>query len=153
MEKDPHPFEHKQDTQNTHVNADDAIVVPVTEEELAATARPVERGEVRVDKHVIEEHQTIDVPVTEKEVDVTRQVVNREVDPAGVAFEDETIRVPIHGEEVEVEKRIHVTEEINITKRVVTHNEQVTDTLRREEVVIDGEGEMERSDEADGPSQ
>ncbi len=149
MEKDSEPFEHQQDTQNTHVNADENIVVPVTEEELTATTRPFERGAVRIDKHVVEEHQTIDVPVTEEEVDITRREVNREVDPAGITFEDETVRIPIHGEEVDVEKRTHVTEEIDITKRVLTHNEQVTETVRREEVVIDGEDEMERSDEVD----
>ena len=152
MEEDSEPFEHQQDTQNTHVNADDSIVVPVTEEELTAATRPVERGAVRIEKHVVEELQTIDVPVTEEEVNVTRRDVNREVDPASIAFEDETIRIPIHGEEVDVEKRTHVTEEIDITKRILTHNEQVTETVRREEVVIDGEGEMERSDEIDDHS-
>ncbi len=148
MEKDPKPFEHKQDTQGTHVNAENSLVVPVTEEDVTATTRSVDRGAVRIEKDVVEEQQTLEVPVTEEEVNISRRVVDRVVDPAELAVEGETIRVPIHGEEVEVEKRTHLSEEIDVTKGAVTHNEEVIETVRREEVLIDGEGQSERSDDA-----
>lgn len=151
MEKDPHPFEHNQDTQHTHVNTDDNLVVPVTEEELTATKRPVTRGAVRIETHIIEEPRTLEVTVTEEAVNVSRRAVDREADPAA-GFEEETIRVPIRGHEIDVEKRTHVVEEIDVRKRAVRHTEQVTDGVRREEVVIDGEDERERRDEADGPA-
>ncbi len=148
MEKDPTPFEHNQDTQGTHVNAEHNIVVPITEEDVTATTRPVDRGAVRIGKDVVEEQQTLEVPVTEEEVNVSRRTVDREADPADIVVEGETIRIPIHGEEVEVEKRTHLREEIDVTKSAVTYNEQVTDTVRREEVLIDGEGQSARSDDA-----
>ena len=151
MEKDPHPFDHNQDTQHTHVNTDDNLVVPVTEEELTATKRPVTRGAVRIEKHVVEEPQTLEVAVTEEAVNVSRRAVDREADPAS-GFEEETIRVPIRGHEIDVEKRTHIVEEIDVRKRSVTHTEQVTDVVSREEVIIEGEGELERSDEVDGPA-
>lgn len=146
MEKDPAPFEHKQDTQGTHVNADDNLVVPVMEEDLTGARRPVERGAVRIHKDVIEEQQSLDVPVTNEEVNVSRRVVNRAPDPADIAFDEETIRVPLRGEEVVAEKRARVAEEIDVDKAAVTHNTQVTDTVRREEVVVGGENELERRD-------
>lgn len=150
MEKDPKPFEHEQDTQRTHVNKDDEITVPVKEEELTATKRPVERGAVRIEKDVVEEQQSLDVPVTEEEVDITRRRVDRQVDPADTAFEEGTISVPLRGEEVDVEKRARVSEEIDIDRSAVTHNEQVTDSVRHEEVVVDGEGQIEREDTPKG---
>ena len=149
MEKDPTPFEHEQDTQGTHLNADDNLVVPVIEEDLAAVKRPVERGAVRIHKDVINEQQTLDVPVTDEEVNVSRRVVNRAADGADIAFEEETIRVPLRGEEVVAEKRTHVAEEIDIDKAAVTHKAQATETVRREEVVVDGENESGRRNRGD----
>jgi uncharacterized protein (TIGR02271 family) len=150
MEKDPAPFEHKQDTQGTHVNTDDNLVVPVIEEDMAAYQRPVERGAVRIHKDVIEEQQSLDVPVTNEEVNVSRRVVNRAADPADIAFEEETTRVPLRGEEVVAEKRTRIAEEIDVDKAAVTHNAQVTETVRREEVVVDGENELDRRNRGEG---
>lgn len=139
MEKDEQPFEHRQDKQETHVHLDHEIEVPVTEEEVVASAHEVERGKVRIDKRVVEEEQTIDVSVTEEEASVTRRAVDREIDPASHDFEEGTVTVPVMGEEVDVEKRARVVEEIDVHKRPETHTEEVTETVRREEVEIDGD--------------
>lgn len=113
--------------------------VEVAEEELTATTRDVERGRVRVEKDVIEEQQTLEVPVTEEEVEITRRRVDRGVTDADHAFEEGTIEVPLRGEDVDVEKRARVVEEIDIDKTAREHVEQVTDTVRREEVHVDGD--------------
>jgi uncharacterized protein (TIGR02271 family) len=121
--------------------------VDVHEEELAARTREVERGEVRIDKDVVEEQQTLEVPVTEEEVEVTRRRVDRDVTDADHAFEEGTIEVPLRGEEVEVEKRARVVEEIDIDKTAREHTEQVSDTVRREEVRIEGDNiDVDRTD-------
>lgn len=52
---------------------DDDTTIEVREETLAARTREVERGAVRVEKHVIEEEQTLEVPVTEEEVHIERR--------------------------------------------------------------------------------
>jgi uncharacterized protein (TIGR02271 family) len=114
--------------------------VDVHEEELAARTREVERGKVRIDKDVVEEQQTLDVPVTEEEVEVTRRRVDRDTTDADDIFEESTTEVPLRGEEVEVEKRAHVVEEIDIDKTAREHTEQVSDTVRREDVNVEGEG-------------
>lgn len=146
MTKDPRPFDHEQDNQNTHVNADHEIVVPVQEEELTATTRQVERGAVRIEKDVVEERQTLNVPVTEEEVEVTRRRVDRDVTDMGHVFEEGTIEIPLRGEAVEVEKRARIVEEIDIDKTAHQHTERVSDTVRREEVVVEGDGQVGRAD-------
>jgi uncharacterized protein (TIGR02271 family) len=125
-------------TGRTNIDRTDQTI-DVHEEELIANTRAVERGEVRISKDVIEEQQTLEVPVTEEEVEVTRRRVDRDVTADDHAFEEGTIEVPLRGEEVDVEKRARVVEEIDVDKTARTRNERVTDTVRREEVSIDGD--------------
>ena len=115
----------------------DGGTIEVHEEELTARTRPVERGEVRIEKDVVEEAQTLEVPVTEEEVHVTRRPVDRPATDA--AFEEGTLEVPLRGEEVEVDKRARVVEEIDVDKTAVQRTERVGDTVRREEVRVEGE--------------
>ena len=114
----------------------DTIRVPLTEEELTASTHEVERGKVQVDKVVAEQQQTLDVPVSQEQVNVSRRVVDREVSPDDTTFEEGTIEVPVRGEEVEVGKRARVREELEITKDRVQGTQQVTDTVRHEEANI-----------------
>jgi len=118
----------------------DNVTIPVHEEELTATTRPVERGAVRIAKDVVAEEQALDVPVTEEQVNVTRRVVDREATAGDDAFAEGTIEVPLRGEEVEVQKRARVVEELDVDKTAVERTERVADTVRREEVRVEGEG-------------
>jgi len=117
----------------------DTLRVPVHEEELVATTRPVERGQVRVDKRVVEEDRAIDVPINEERVTITRRAVQRDGDVAadGTAFREDTIEIPLRSEEVDVQKRDRVVEEIDITKDTVQSTKRVEDTVRREQVNVD----------------
>jgi len=117
----------------------DNVSIPVHEEELTARTREVERGAVRIEKDVVEEQQQLDVPVTEEEVHVTRRTVDREAGVRDAAFEEGTIEVPLRGEEVEVEKRARVVEEIDVDKSAVEKTQRVADTIRREEVHVEGD--------------
>jgi len=114
----------------------DTIRVPLSEEELTATKRNVDRGSVRVEKNVVEENQSLDVPVTEEEVHVTRRTVDREAVPGETLFQGDTIEVPVRGEDVDVEKRARVTEELDISKDAVQKTQRVSDTVRREEAHV-----------------
>jgi len=131
------PFVHDADT--GHIEADETIDVTLTEEELTARTRDVERGQVRIDKDVITEEQTLEVPVTEERVHVSRRVVDRDVQPGDTAFEEGVIEVPVYGEEVELEKRTRVREELEITKDRVQDTERVSGTVRHEEVRVTDE--------------
>lgn len=120
------------------VAAEDDLVIPVREEELSATVRERETGAVRVEKRVVSEDRVLEVPVTEEQVRVERRIVDRSVDAADAdAFEEIVIEVPLTTEEVELRKQAHVVEEVVVSKEAVQHTEQVSGTVRREEVVID----------------
>lgn len=121
------------------VDADETIEVALTEEELTARTREVQRGEVRIEKDVVAEEQTLEVPVTEERVHVSRRVVDRDVLPGDATFEEGVIEVPVYGEEVELEKRTRVREELEITKDKVQDTERVSGTVRHEEVRVTDE--------------
>ncbi len=114
--------------------------IPVVEEELDVHVRPVERGAVRVEKKIVEEQQTIEVPLVEEEVEVTRRRVDREIRDDDHAFEEHSIEIPLHGQAVEIEKRAQVVEEIDIDKTARTRTEQVSDTVRKESARVEGDG-------------
>jgi uncharacterized protein (TIGR02271 family) len=108
------------------------------EEELTATVREREAGAVRIAKDVVTEEQTLEVPVTEERVRVERRVVDRPVSAADAdAFEETVIEVPLRSEEVDLQKRARVAEEVVISKEATQRTERVADTVRREEVVVD----------------
>ena len=121
----------------TTLNDQDHIVVPVHEEELVATKREREAGEVTISKNIVSEERTLEVPITEERVQVTRRVVDRAADTGEMAFREETIEVPLTTQEVDLEKRVRVAEEIEIDKEAVQRTESVTGTVRKEVVNVD----------------
>ena len=128
------------------VATDEEIRVPVMEEELTATVRAQEGGAVRIEKDVVTEQRTLDVPVTEERVRVERRVVDRPVGAADAdAFQETVIDVPLTTETVDVQKQARVAEEIVVSKDAVQRTEQVTDTVRREEVYVDEDAGIDAS--------
>jgi uncharacterized protein (TIGR02271 family) len=114
------------------------------EEELQARKTPVETGRVQLGKEVVEEQRTVDVPVTREEVYVERRPIERH--PTDQPLDEtasETIRVPVREEQVEVEKQPVVYEEIGVGKRVTQETREVSDTVRREELRTENEGDIE----------
>jgi uncharacterized protein (TIGR02271 family) len=129
------------------VGTEDAETIRLREEELRAETRPVQAGEVQIGKRVVREQQTIDVPVTREEVVIERRPVERRVaDSADIGEGETEIRVPVMEEQVEVDKRAVVTEELRVGKRQIGETERVSDTVRREELVVDREGDVEVRD-------
>jgi len=116
----------------------EATRVPVYEEEITPVKRAVDRGAVRIEKEVVTENRTITVPVTEERVRVTRVDANEPVSAtSGDLFKDGVIEVPLHGEEVDVQKTAHKTGEVVVEKEAVQRDEQVSGTIRRENVRVD----------------
>ena len=117
------------------------IRVPVREEELIVGKQRQEEGRVHLHKEVIQEQQTVSVPLQHEQVTVERVAVTGStatVDTAD-AFVERDIDVPLMGEEVVTDKRTRVVEEVRLRKDVVTENERVTDTVRKERVIVDGD--------------
>ncbi len=114
----------------------DRISVSVVEEELTASKRGVERGAVRVETKVSEREETLSVPVTEERVHVERVAVNRDATAADLNRDGATIDVPVYGEEVDMQKRARVVEEVEISKDAVQETRQVSGTVRRDDVNV-----------------
>jgi len=127
-----------QTSQRTETATGADIRVPVMEEELLVSKTQQEEGRVHLHKEVIEERQTITVPVSREEVHIERVAVSGNVPADADAFTERDISVPLMGEEVVTGKRAHVVEEVRLRKDQVTETEQVTDSVRKERVVVDG---------------
>jgi uncharacterized protein (TIGR02271 family) len=134
------------DTSAATVATDEEIRVPVMEEELTATVREQEAGAVRIEKDVVAEERTLEVPVTEERVRVERRIVDRPATAADAgAFEETVIDVPLRTETVDVQKQARVAEEVVVSKEATQRTEQVRDTVRREEVYVDEDATVDAS--------
>lgn len=135
-------------TYETTSAAREGDTMRLREEELQARKSSVETGRVHVGKEVVEEQQTMDVPVSREEVFVERRPVDRR--PADRPIDesaDETIRVPVREERVDVDKQPVVYEEVGVGKRTTQDTQRVSDTVRREELRTDEDGDVDVRDE------
>jgi uncharacterized protein (TIGR02271 family) len=115
---------------------EDELRVQRVEEELRAGTREREAGAMRVRKRVRTDREQISVPTRHEEVSVERvPVEGREASEAEIG-EDEVV-MPVTKEEVVVEKRPVVKEEIRVRKDVVEDEEVVEEDVRREEVDVE----------------
>jgi uncharacterized protein (TIGR02271 family) len=117
--------------------------IPLREEQLNVEKQRVQKGEVRVHKEVVTEQQRIDVPVSHEEVVIEHHPASgtRAADtPIG---QDETIRIPVSEEQVNVTKQTVETGEIDVTKRTVQGEQRVSGTVRREEPRIEKSGDVD----------
>jgi uncharacterized protein (TIGR02271 family) len=107
-----------------------------SEEELRVGTREVERGEAVIGKHVVTERVSQPVTRRREEVVVERRPVEAGA-RADATIDNDEIRIPLTEEEVIVEKRPVVKEELVVGKRVVEERDTVSAEVRREEFDVD----------------
>jgi uncharacterized protein (TIGR02271 family) len=133
----------------------DRVVVPVIEEEVVAGIRPVTTGGVRIEKHVETRSQKIEVPVVREEVEVRRVPVNRIVSELPATREEgDLLIVPVVEEELVVEKRLVLKEEIHIQKKRFKDDVVKEVEVKRERAAVqrlDEHGRAAPSGEARAP--
>ncbi len=108
-----------------------------SEEELRVGTREREAGNVNVRKRVRTERERLSVPKRREEVHVERVPVEGREAALEDEIGDDEIRIPVVEEEIVVEKRPVVKEELRIRKDVVEEEEIVEEDVRKEEVEID----------------
>ena len=128
---------HEPTVGTTAADTDD-LRVRRTEEELRVGTREREADAVKVRKRVRTDRERMEVPTRREEVIVDRVPVEGEVSETEIG--DEEIRVPVTEEEVVVEKRPVVKEEVRVRKEVVEDAEVVEEDVRHEEIEVDEEG-------------
>ena len=119
------------------------VVIPVVQEEVHADAQPVVTGGVRVTKHVDTHNEVLEQQLRTSHADVKRVKTNRVVDgPQAPQRMGNTLIIPVVSEQIHIEKRWVVTEEIHITQ----HEE--TETVQQSVPVSYERAEVEHLDAA-----
>jgi len=100
-------------------------------------------------QHDIAASYAIDTPLSLDEIRVHRQPLapSERAHSAVAGFAEIEISVPVYGEQAVVRTAPVVREVAVITRSLRERTERVTDTVRREEVVIDGDGPLLPGDE------
>ena len=106
-------------------------------EVLRVHKEKVSSGEVHVRKESVTQMETVQVPVTREHLVVEHS------DGSGRADAENAIRVPLSEERVHIDKDTVLREEYKVGKREVMQNESVSDSVRRERLLID-DGEDQR---------
>lgn len=118
-------------------DAGEATVIPVIQEEVVVDKRVVETGKVRISKRIREYEETVDEPLFREEVAVERVPINQFVEARpGVRQEGDTMIIPVVEEQIFVQKRLVLVEELRVRKQVVESHQPQSITLLKEEVDI-----------------
>ncbi len=111
-------------------------VVPLASERLRVEQHPVDAGAVRVRKSVVAEEQRVPVDLTYETVRVAERDLPARPATGADLFSEETIVLPLRGEEAVVTKEAVVTGEVVIQKEPVTERRYVADTVRAEHAEV-----------------
>jgi photosynthetic reaction center H subunit len=128
---------------------EDERSVTASEEQLDVQRHTRESGAVEVNKEVETHHMSADVPKMREEVEIERRPITEGMSAEGKIGEGEEMRIPLHEEELDVQKRVVPREEVVVRKRQVEDTEHVEADLRRENVDVRREGDAEIRDERD----
>ena len=116
---------------------DQRVVIPVIQEEAFLDKRVVETGKVRISKRISEHEELIDEPLFREEVTVERVPVNQYVDqPPQVRHEGDVMIIPVVQEQIVMQKRLVLVEELRVRKQIVETHQPQSVTLRREEIDV-----------------
>lgn len=123
------------EVRDTNRGADDGSVVR-HEEEVHVGKERVATGNLRLRKHVVNEQQTVSVPVEREEYKLQREPI-RDGENVGGKLGEEEVSVTTYEERPVVEKDVVAKERVGLDKDVVRENQQVTTNVAKEEVVLE----------------
>jgi uncharacterized protein (TIGR02271 family) len=135
-------------TRSTATGSTQDQTLAVHEEQLRVQKQPVNKGQVKVRKEVVTEHQNIDVPVQREEVVIERRPVTGRASSSDIR-QDEEIRIPVREEQVRVQKETVQKEEVTVGKRKTQATEHVSGDVRKERIKVEREGDVDVRDSTD----
>ncbi|TMW71471.1 YsnF/AvaK domain-containing protein [Alteribacter natronophilus] len=130
--------EVRREGRDTEFAKDDAHI-DLRQEELDIHKHRDETGDVEIHKEIVEEEQTVNVPVSHDQVVIETKSVDHKPTDDPIS-EEETVHIPVTAEEVDVDKHTVVTGEVNAHKRSVEENRQVHDVLHKEVADVETHG-------------
>jgi uncharacterized protein (TIGR02271 family) len=113
------------------------------EERLIAGKTRQKTGDVTVGKRVETETQRVSVPVERERVVIERvnPTGDAAVNPGEAAFrEGEAVRMEVYEETPDIRKETFVREEVRVRKETETSNVEADETIRKERLDIDHDG-------------
>jgi uncharacterized protein (TIGR02271 family) len=121
---------------------DDDAKLLLRKEELDIDKFKVQKGEVEFGKEIIEEPKTVEVPVIREEVVIERRDLDNEASDSPIT-DEETIRIPVSEERIDVDKHTVVTGEISAHKREIEDTKHVDEILKREKGFVNKTGDAD----------
>ena len=120
----------------------DTATLERVEERVVADVRPAQAGTVRIEKRVVEEEDTVEVTLRHDELELDRRRVNRPMEPDEQPIREvgDTTVLLVVEERLEVRRVPYVVEEIHLRRRLVTEQQRISDTVRKERWDIRPEG-------------
>ena len=118
-------------------------VIPISEEHLRVGKREVSHGRVRVRSYVVETPVQEQVGLREEHVSIERRPVDRAATGAENLFKERVIETEERAEEAVVAKEARVKEELVVRKEAEQRTQTVSDTVRRTEVEVEDERNVE----------
>ncbi|WP_420174939.1 PRC and DUF2382 domain-containing protein [Luteococcus sp. OSA5] len=109
------------------------------EERLNVGKEQVETGRVHIRKHVVNEQQSVQVPVSREELRVERTPIADGERVAGGRLEEGDTEVVLHEERPVVSKETVGVEKVSVGKETVTDNQTVTENVAKERIEVEGD--------------
>ena len=111
--------------------------IPIIEEQLHVEKKEIETGKVYISKQIQEEKATVEVPLQHDKVNVERVAINQYIEEhPTVRYEGDKIIIPVVQEEVVVEKKILLVEEVHIDREHYQENFSETFILKKEIIEV-----------------
>lgn len=135
------PTEERMEIADTAYDAPNTL--ELLEERLTVNKDRIVAGLVKVGKHVVTEERNVEVELEEEHAHIERTNVDRPTDRRiGDVNGNETIEVELEAERARVGKETYVSEEVNVGKTTERHTETIVETIQREELSVDRDGNV-----------
>jgi len=124
-----------------------------SEEQLHVGTETRETGRARLRKFIVTENVTKTVPVSREEVRLEREPItdaNRGDALAGGDITEEEHELTLNEERVVVDKETVPVERVRVDKETVTDEQQVDETVRKEQVELEDQSDTSALDDSDG---
>ncbi|NJK56050.1 MAG: DUF2382 domain-containing protein [Pleurocapsa sp. SU_5_0] len=141
----PTAIHHVDEDIRTRTDLGDRDKIRLYEERLMVNKQRAKAGEVSIGKHVETKTAEVAVPVERERIVIERtDAVNEtSVNPGSVDFtESQPVRMDVYEETADIQKQAFVREEVNVRKEVERETVKAQDTVRREELDIQGDGNV-----------
>jgi len=135
------PAEERMDITDNAYEAPNTL--ELLEERLTVNKDRIVAGLVKVGKHVVTEERNVNVDLEEEHANIQRTTVDRPTDRRiGDLGDNETVEVELEAERARVNKDTYVSEEVSVGKTTEHHTETLVDTIQREELDVDNDGNV-----------